>query len=179
MLRPMDESGFDTLKATRALEAAGFESAQAEAMVTVLGGTIAANVATKWHIRDLKDEIGALQTHFDAKLERQIGALQTGFDAKLEQQIGTLRTAFDAKLEQQIGAVQTGFDAKLEQQIGAVRTGFDAKLEQQIGSLRTELRSEIAEVRLSVESLRATMYKLLLAQAAVIVGLILGLQRLL
>ena len=88
MLRPMDESGFDTLKATRALEAAGFESAQAEAMVTVLGGTIAANVATKWHIRDLKDEIGALQTHFDAKLERQIGALQTHFDAKLEQQIG-------------------------------------------------------------------------------------------
>lgn len=130
MLRPMDESGFDTLKATRALEAAGFESRQAEAMVTVFGSAVVANVATKWDVRDLKDEIAALRTG-------------------IKRDIGTLRSEFDAKLEQQIGA------------------------------LRTELRSEIAEVRLSVESLKATMYKLLLAQAAVIVGLILGLQRLL
>ena len=43
MLRAMDESGFDTLKATRALEAAGFESGQAEAMVTVFGGAVVAN----------------------------------------------------------------------------------------------------------------------------------------
>ena len=128
MLRPMDESGFDTLKATRALEAAGFASGQAEAMVTVFGGAIVANAATKWDIRDLKDEIGSLRTEF-------------------------------------------------KRDIGALRTEFDAKLEQQIGTLRTELRSEIAEVRLSVESLKATMYKLLLAQAAVIVGLIFGLQR--
>ena len=129
MLRPMDESGFDTLKATRALEAAGFASGQAEAMVTVFGGAIVANVATRGDIRDLKGEIGTLRT-------------------EVEREIGTLRTEFDARLEQQIGA------------------------------LRTELRSEIAEVRLSVESLKATMYKLLLAQAAVIVGLIYGLQRL-
>ena len=135
MLRPMDESGFDTLKATRALEAAGFASGQAEAMVTVFGGAIVANVATKWDIRDLKGDV-----------------------RNLKGEIGTLRT-------------------ELKRDIGALRTEFDAKLEQQIGTLRTELRSEIAEVRLSVESLKATMYKLLLAQAAVIVGLILGLQR--
>ena len=141
MLRPMDESGFDTLKATRALEAAGFASGQAEAMVTVFGGAIVANVATKWDIRDLKDEIGALRTEF----KRDIGTLRRDVDAKLEQQTGTLRSEFDARLS----------------------------------VLRTELRSEIVEVRLSVESLRATMYKLLLAQAAVIVGLILGLQQLL
>ncbi|MDE2866584.1 MAG: hypothetical protein OXR05_16015 [Gemmatimonadota bacterium] len=131
----MDESGFDTLKATRALEAAGFASGQAEAMVTVFGGAIVANVATKWDIRDLKGDI-----------------------RNLKGEIGSLRT-------------------ELKRDIGALRTEFDAKLEQQIGTLRTELRSEIAEVRLSVESLKATMYKLLLAQAVVIVGLILGLQR--
>ncbi len=136
MLRPMDESGFDTLKATRALEAAGFASGQAEAMVTVFGGAIVANVATKWDIRDLKGDV-----------------------RNLKGEIGSLRT-------------------ELKRDIGALRTEFDAKLEQQIGTLRTELRSEIAEVRLSVESLKATMYKLLLAQAAVIVGLIYGLQRL-
>ena len=140
MLRPMDESGFDTLKATRALEAAGFAAGQAEAMVTVFGGAIVANVATKWNIRDLKGDI--------RNLKGEIGTLRTELDARLEQQTSTLRTELDARLEQQIGA------------------------------LRTELRSEIAEVRLSVESLKATMYRLLLAQAAVIVGLIYGLQRL-
>lgn len=160
MLRPMDESGFDTLKATRALEAAGFESRQAEAMVTVFGSAVVANVATKWDMRDLKDEIAALRTGFP----RDIGTLRSEFDTGLKQQIDTLRSEFD-----------TG----LKQQIGTLRSEFDAKLEQQIGTLGTELRSEIAEVRLSVESLKATMYKLLLAQAAVVVGLILGLQRLL
>ena len=148
MLRPMDESGFDTLKATRALEAAGFASGQAEAMVTVFGGAIVANVATKWDIRDLKGDIRNVKGDI-RNLKGEIGTLRTEFDARLEQQTSTLRTEFDARLEQQIGA------------------------------LRTELRSEIAEVRLSVESLQATMYKLLLAQAAVIVGLIYGLQRLL
>ncbi|MYB06417.1 MAG: hypothetical protein F4Y24_08690 [Gemmatimonadetes bacterium] len=157
MLRPMDESGFDTLKATCALEAAGFASGQAEAMVTVFGGAIVANVATKWDIRDLKGDIRGLK----------------GDISGLKDEIGTLRIEFDAKLEQQIGTLRT----EVKRDIGALRTEFDAKLEQQIGTLRTELKSEIAEVRLSVESLKATMYKLLLAQAAVIVGLIFGLQR--
>ena len=58
MLRPMDDSGFDTLKATRALEAAGFESGQAEAMVAVFGSAVVANVATK----------------VDAKLDQQVSA---------------------------------------------------------------------------------------------------------
>ena len=39
----MDQSGFDTLKATRALEAAGFDSGQAEAMVTIFGGAVFGN----------------------------------------------------------------------------------------------------------------------------------------
>ena len=175
MLRPMDESGFDTLKATRALEAAGFESRQAEAMVTVFGSAVVANVATKWDVRDLKDEIAALRTGFP----RDIGTLRSEFDTGLKQQIDTLRSEFDTGLKQQIGTLRSEFDTGLKQQIGTLRSEFDAKLEQQIGTLGTELRSEIAEVRLSVESLKATMYKLLLAQAAVIVGLILGLQRLL
>ena len=170
MLQAMNESGFDTLKATRALEAAGFESRQAEAMVTVFGGVVVGNVATKWDIRDLKDDITAFRKEVDAKLHHEIGGLRKEFDARLQQEIGGLRT----ELHQEIGGLRTEFDARLQQEIGSLRT----ELHQEIGSLRTELKSEIAEVRLGVESLRATMYKLLLAQAAVIVGLILGLQRL-
>jgi len=148
----MDESGFDTLKATRALEAAGFESGQAEAMVTVFGGAVVANVATKWDVRDLKDEIAALRAEFKGDHD----TLRT----ELKRDIATLRT-------------------ELKRDIATLPTGFDARLEQQISGLRTELMGEIAEIRLSVERLRASMYKLLLAQAAVIVGLIFGLQRLL
>ena len=169
MLRSMDESGFDTLKATRALEAAGFAAGQAEAMVTVFGGAIVANVATKWNIRDLKGDI--------RNLKGDIRNLK-GDIRNLKGEIGTLRTELDARLEQQTSTLRTELDVRLEQQTSTLRTEFDARLEQQIGALRTELRSEIAEARLSVESLKATMYRLLLAQAAVIVGLIYGLQRL-
>ena len=130
MLRTMDQSGFDTLKATRALEAAGFDSRQAEAMVTVFGGAVFGNLATKWDFRDLKDEIGALRTEMTGAID-------------------------------------------------GLRNEFNARLEKQIGALRVDLKSEIATVRLSVESVRASMYRLLLAQAVLIVSLILGLQRLL
>lgn len=152
----MDQSGFDTLKATRALEAAGFDSGQAEAMVTVFGGAVVGNLATKWDFRDLKDEIGALRTEMTGAID----GLRNEFDAKLGKRIGALRT-------ETTGAID------------GLRNEFDARLEKQIGALRADLKGEIATVRLSVESLRASMYRLLLAQAVLIVSLILGLQRLL
>ena len=193
MLRTMDQSGFDTLKATRALEAAGFDSGQAEAMVTVFGGAVVGNLATKWDFRDLKDEIGALRTEVTGTIDGlrtettgAIDGLRTEFAGKLEKQIGALRTEMTGAID----GLRTEFAGKLEKQIGALRTEmtgaidglrneFDARLEKRIGALREDLRSEIATVRLSVESLRASMYRLLLAQAVLIVSLILGLQRLL
>ena len=86
-----------------------------------------------------------------------------------------LRTEFAGKLEKQIGALRTEMTGAID----GLRNEFDARLEKRIGALREDLRSEIATVRLSVESLRASMYRLLLAQAVLIVSLILGLQRLL
>lgn len=41
MFDAMDTTGLDTLKATRTLEAAGFETSQAEALVSVFGGPVA------------------------------------------------------------------------------------------------------------------------------------------
>ncbi len=167
MLRTMDQSGFDTLKATRALEAAGFDSGQAEAMVTVFGGAVVGNLATKWDFRDLKDEIGALRTEVTGTID--------GLRTETTGAIDGLRTEFAGKLEKQIGALRTEMTGAID----GLRNEFDARLEKRIGALREDLRSEIATVRLSVESLRASMYRLLLAQAVLIVSLILGLQRLL
>ncbi len=160
MLPAMEDSGFDTLKAARLLEAAGFESHQAEAMVTVFGSQIAGNAATKRNVYEvqtvLKGDMDALKT----ELKGDMDALKT-------------------ELKGDMDTLQTKLDTKLAHEIGGLRAEFDASLKQEIGILRTELKSEIAEVRLSVESVRTTMYRLLLAQAAVIVSLILGLQRLL
>jgi len=117
----MDESGFDTLKATRALEAAGFASGQAEAMVTVFGGAIVANVATKWDIRALKGDIRDLKGEVDAlrtELKRDISTLRT----EVEREIGTLRTEFDARIEQQIGALRT----ELRSEIAEVRLSVES-----------------------------------------------------
>lgn len=41
MFDAMDTTGLDTLKTTRTLEAAGFETSQAEALVSVFGGPVA------------------------------------------------------------------------------------------------------------------------------------------
>ena len=200
MLRTMDQSGFDTLKATRALEAAGFDSGQAEAMVTVFGGAVVGNLATKWDFRDLKDEIGALRTEMTgtidglrAEMTGTVDGLRTemtgiidglrtemtgiidGLRTEMTGAIDGLRNEFDAKLEKQIGGLRTEMTGAID----GLRNEFDARLEKQIGALRVDLKSDIATVRLSVESLRASMYRLLLAQAVLIVSLILGLQRLL
>ena len=54
MFDAMDTTGLDTLKATRTIEAAGFETSQAEALVSVFGGPVAGNAATKRDMRDIR-----------------------------------------------------------------------------------------------------------------------------
>lgn len=128
MFDAMDTTGLDTLKATRTLEAAGFETSQAEALVSVFGGPVAGNAATKGDMRDLRVEMKDLR----AELKAEIAQLRD--ELKVE---STERRADVARLSR-----------------------------------------EIAEVRGDIKNLKAQMYRLLLVQATVIVGLIVGLQQL-
>ena len=128
MFDAMDTTGLDTLKATRTLEAAGFETSQAEALVSVFGGPVAGNAATKGDMRDLRVEMKDLR----AEMKTEIAQLRD--ELKVE---STERRADFAKLSR-----------------------------------------EIAEVRGDIKNLKAQMYRLLLVQATVIVGLIVGLQQL-
>ena len=128
MFDAMDTTGLDTLKATRTLEAAGFETSQAEALVSVFGGPVAGNAATKDDVRDRRIEMKDLR----AELKAEIAQLRD--ELKVE---STERRADVAKL-----------------------------------------RREIADVRGDIKNLKAQMYRLLLVQATVIVGLIMGLQQL-
>lgn len=53
----MTTLAFDTHAAVKALKDAGFEEAQAEAVVTTVGDAMTGNVATKADITDLRAEI--------------------------------------------------------------------------------------------------------------------------
>ncbi len=133
MFDAMDTTGLDTLKTTRTLEAAGFETSQAEALVSVFGGPVAGSAATKSDVRDLRSE---LKTEFK-----------------------DLRTEVKAEISQ------------LRDELKVESTERRADV--------TRLSREIADVRGDIKNLKAQMYRLLLVQATVIVGLIVGLQRLL
>ena len=54
MIEAMHGMGVDTLKAARTLEKAGFEPAQAEALVAAFGGSVAGGAATREDLRDLR-----------------------------------------------------------------------------------------------------------------------------
>lgn len=53
---------FDTLKTSRNLKAAGFNEAQADALVDALGNAFGDTVATKADIAGLKADIASLET---------------------------------------------------------------------------------------------------------------------
>lgn len=156
MLDHMEPMGLDTLKATRALQAAGFDAAQAEALVTVFGGPVPGNIATKQDFRDLR----AVFRDFRNELKEDIEGLR----AELKADIEGLRNELKVDI------------AQLRDESAGMRDDI-ARLSREVG----DVRSEVAELRLQVGQhvTKAQMYSLLLVQATVIVGLIVGLQQLL
>ena len=148
MFDPMKATGLDTLKATRSLEAAGFNPAQAEALVNVLGGPVAGSVATKGDMRELRLELKAEIKDLRVELKEEIAECRS----ELKAEIGQLRDETKAEM---------------------------VDLRAQFASLSREVADVRVEVRGDIRSLGARMYRLLLVQATVIVGLIVGLQQLL
>ena len=171
MFDAMEPIGLDTLKATRSLEAAGFDAAQAEALVTVLGSPVSGNVATREDVRDLRVTVRDVRTELKAEIH--------DFRAELKADIDDLRTELKADIE--------GCRSELKAEIDDLRT----ELKGDIGQLRDEsvemrgqiaqLSREMAEARLESRGhvTKAQMYRLLLVHASVVVGLIVGLERLL
>lgn len=77
----MTSLAFDTLKAAKALRAAGFDDAQAEAVISTVGDTIGGNVATKADIQEMKGDLQALElriTHQFESLYKPFWALSVG-----------------------------------------------------------------------------------------------------
>ena len=155
MFDAMDTTGLDTLKATRTLEAAGFETSQAEALVSVFGGPVAGNAATKGDMRDLRSELKTELKDLRTELKTEIADCR----AELKAEIADCR-------------------AELKAEIAGLRDETKAESAERRADV-ARLNHEIAEVRADIKNLKAQMYRLLLVHATVIVGLILGLERLL
>ena len=166
MFEAMDTTGLDTLKATRTLEAAGFETSQAEALVSVFGGPVAGNAATKGDMRDLRSDLKTEIKDLRTELKTEIADCRT----ELKTEIADCRTELKAEI------------ADCRAELKAEMAGLRDELQAESAERRTDvakLNHEIGEVRGDIKNLKAQMYRLLLVHATVIVGLILGLQRLL
>ena len=66
---------FDTHKAVKDLQEAGFDEAQAEAVVGTVGTAIIGNVATKQDIGDLRSEMKARMQAMELRITLRMGGL--------------------------------------------------------------------------------------------------------
>ena len=169
MFDAMDATGLDTLKATRTLEAAGFETSQAEALVAVFGGPVAGSAATKSDVRDLRLEMKDLRT----ELKTEIAQLRDETNAG----IADCRIELKAEIAD-CRAEIAGLRDETKTEIAGLRDELKVESVERRGDV-ARLSREITDVRGDIKNLKAQMYRLLLVQATVIVGLIVGLQRLL
>ena len=128
MFDAMEPIGLDTLKATRTLQAAGFDPAQAEALVTVFGGPLLGNVATKEDLRDLRAEFRDFRTETKADID--------GVRTELKADIDGVRTELKADID--------GVRTELKADIADLRT----ELKADIDGLRTEFVTKAQMYRL-------------------------------
>ena len=206
MIESMYGMGVDTLKAARALEKAGFEPAQAEAMVAAFGGSVAGGAATREDLRDLRsasrddnralrEEIAEVRTELKAEiaevrteLKAEIAEVRTELKVEIAEvrtelkvEIAELRTELKAEIAELREETRAEFVAVREEMrtgFAAVRSEMDV-MKDDIADLKTEIVKVRSACHDDIKSLKAQMYGLLLAQATLIVGLVVGLQRLL
>ena len=184
MIESMYGMGVDTLKAARALERAGFESAQAEALVAAFGGSVAGGAATREDLRDLRNASREDSRELRTELKEEIAELRTELKeeiAEVRAELAEVRT----ELKGDIAELRTELKGEIAELREETRAGF-ATVREEMDVVKADianLKTEMVKVRSAghddIKSLKAQMYGLLLAQATLIVGLIVGLQRLL
>ena len=122
----MSAIAFDTLKATRELEAAGIEPRQAEAITNTMRDAVVEGVATKSDIAGLESDIASLET----KVGSDIASLET----KIGSDIASLETKVGSDI------------ASLETKIGSDIARLETKIEKDIAHLETRMLAAIIAV---------------------------------
>ena len=98
-------ASFDTLRAAKSLQDAGFEVQQAEAVVGMVTYALSEGLATKDDVRELHSGLMVLENKV-AALDSRIGALDSKI-AALDSKIDNGLAALDSK----IGALNSKFEA--------------------------------------------------------------------
>ena len=130
-------TSFDTLKAAKSLQDAGFETQQAEAVVGMVTYALTEGLATKDDVRELHSGLGALENKvaaLDSKIDSGLAALDSKvgvLDSKIEvldSKVGVL----DSKLETLDAKIDAGLNnvtQKLVMYLGGIVVGAITLLE--------------------------------------------------
>ena len=120
----MNRTGFDTLKAAKSLQDAGFAVQQAEAVVGMVTYALTEGLATKDDVRELHSRLAAL----DSKIDNGLAALDSKIDnglAALDSKIDTGLAALDSKIDTGLNNVTQ----KLTIRLGGIVVGAITLLE--------------------------------------------------
>lgn len=120
---------FDTLKAAKSLQAAGFDERQAEAVVATVGGAVEDVFVTR---ADLQSALQPFATRKD--LAMALEAQDGRFDKKLE--------SLSASVDQRLNALSTSVDQRLE----TMSVRFDEKLDALSNRVDTQIRALDAKI---------------------------------
>ena len=120
----MTMTNFDTLKAAKSLQGAGFEVRQAEAMVDMVAHALSEGLATKEDVRGLKTDLAMLDNKIDTGLAALDNKIDTGL-AALDNKIDTGLAALDVKIDAGLNNVTQ----KLTIRLGGIVVGGIALLE--------------------------------------------------
>ena len=122
-------TSFDTLRAAKSLQDAGFETQQAEAVVGMVTYALSEGLATKDDVRELHSGLGALENKvavLDSKIEVLDGKIEA-LDSKIDNSIAAL----DSKIDNSIAALDSkieALDSKFETKFAALDAKIDAGL---------------------------------------------------
>ena len=132
-------TSFDTLKAAKSLQDAGFETQQAEAVVGMVTYALTEGLATKDDVRELHSGLGALENKvaaLDSKIDSSIAALDSKIDnglAALDSKIGVLDGKIGV-LDSKIGVLDGKFET-LDAKIDAGLNNVTQKLVMYLGGI--------------------------------------------
>ena len=117
-------TGFDTLKAAKSLQDAGFAVQQAEAVVGMVTYALTEGLATKDDVRELHSRLAAL----DSKIDNGLAAL----DSKIDNGLAALDSKMDNGLAALDSKIDTGLNnvmQKLTIRLGGIVVGAITLLE--------------------------------------------------
>ena len=93
--------GFDTLRATDTLTAAGLPEEQARAIVTMVGSVLGGQIATRTDVTELKSETGNMRAELKAEIDNlraELKAEIAGVRAEMKSEIAGVRAEMKSEI---------------------------------------------------------------------------------